>query len=124
MAELKTRKNNEDIELFISKVANETRRADASALLELMREVTLDQGAMWGASIIGFGSYEYTYASGHSGVWAAVGFSPRKQNTVVYIMPGSSDMKSCWRSSASTRLASHVCTSTNSLISIWMCYSN
>lgn len=88
MAELKTKKNDGDIESFISSVENDTRRKDAEVLLSLMRDVTSDSGAMWGSSLVGFGSYDYTYKSGHSGSWFAVGFSPRKQNTVVYIMPG------------------------------------
>jgi len=88
VAELKTQKNDADITRFISGVDNATRRADAEALLNLMREATRDAGSMWGDSMVGFGSYDYTYASGRSGTWFAVGFSPRKQNTVVYVMPG------------------------------------
>lgn len=88
MAELKTKKNAGDVELFIASVENELRRTDAEQLLQIMREVTSDEGSMWGESLIGFGSYDYTYKSGHSGSWFAVGYSPRKQNTVVYIMPG------------------------------------
>ncbi len=91
MAELKTKKNDGDIESFISSVENDTRRKDAEALLSLMRDVTADSGSMWGDSLVGFGSYDYTYKSGHSGSWFAVGFSPRKQNTVIYIMPGFED---------------------------------
>ena len=44
--------------------------------------------AMWGGSIIGFGSYHYKYDSGREGDWFVTGFAPRKQNTVLYIMPG------------------------------------
>jgi hypothetical protein len=43
---------------------------------------------MWGPSIIGFGRYEYTYDSGHSGSSCVTGFSPRKSNMVVYVMRG------------------------------------
>ena len=43
---------------------------------------------MWGDSIVGFGSYHYKYASGHEGDWPITGFSPRKQNLVIYIMLG------------------------------------
>lgn len=88
MAELKTKKNDSDVEAFIASVENVNRRADALDLLHIMREVTTDNGSMWGDGIIGFGSYDYTYKSGQSGTWLAVGFSPRKQNTVVYVMPG------------------------------------
>jgi hypothetical protein len=43
---------------------------------------------MWGKSIIGFGSYHYKYESGREGEWMLTGFSPRKQNLTLYIMPG------------------------------------
>lgn len=43
---------------------------------------------MWGTSIVGFGSYDYKYASGREGSWAIVGFSPRSKNLTIYIMPG------------------------------------
>jgi hypothetical protein len=88
VAELKTKKNDSDVEAFIASVEDVNRRADALDLLRIMREVTADDGSMWGDGMIGFGSYDYTYKSGHSGTWFAVGFAPRKQNTVVYVMPG------------------------------------
>ena len=59
-----------------------------------MADATSEEPSMWGDSLIGFGSYDYTYASGHSGNWFTVGFSPRKQNMVVYIMPGFDDYES------------------------------
>ena len=43
---------------------------------------------MWGGSIVGYGSYDYKYASGHGGSWPICGFSPRAQNITIYIMPG------------------------------------
>ena len=46
---------------------------------------------MWGSSIICFGTYSYTYASGHSGEWPITGFSPRAHSLTVYIMPGFDD---------------------------------
>jgi hypothetical protein len=46
---------------------------------------------MWGPSIIGYGSYRYKYESGHEGEWPRAGFSPRKANLVVYLMPGYED---------------------------------
>ena len=46
---------------------------------------------MFGPTIIGYGSYDYTYESGHSGTSLATGFSPRKANLVLYIMPGYQD---------------------------------
>jgi hypothetical protein len=88
MAELKTQKNEGDVEAFLSGVENDTMREDSFELLEMMREITADEGAMWGPSIVGFGSHQFAYASGREGDWFEVGFSPRKQNLTIYIMPG------------------------------------
>ena len=57
----------------------------------MMRKATGKRARMWGSSMIGFGSYHYKYASGREGEWSLVGLSPRKQNLVVYIMPGFSE---------------------------------
>lgn len=43
---------------------------------------------MWGSCIVGFGGYHYKYESGREGDWFLAGFSPRKQNMTLYIMPG------------------------------------
>jgi hypothetical protein len=43
---------------------------------------------MWGTAIVGFGTYHYVYKSGRTGDWPVIGFSPRKQNISIYIMPG------------------------------------
>ena len=88
MAELKTQKTDASVEESLNAVENERRRADSFALLELMREVTGEEPAMWGTSIVGFGTYRYQYASGREGEWMQVGFSPRKRNLTLYIMPG------------------------------------
>lgn len=63
------------------------RREEAFALLDLMRRVTGEPPMMWGDSIVGFGAYDYTYDSGHSGRWFLTGFAPRKAAMTVYIMP-------------------------------------
>ena len=46
---------------------------------------------MWGDSIVGFGQYHYRYATGREGDFLATGFSPRKSNLSIYIMPGYGD---------------------------------
>ena len=88
MAENKTAKNDTDPLDFIAGLDNPQRQAESRELLELFKERTGEEPVMWGSSIIGFGSYDYTYASGRSGTWMRVGFSPRKQQMTVYIMPG------------------------------------
>ena len=88
MAELKTQRNQDDVDAFLDAIDDERKREDSKALREMMAEVTGDDGAMWGTSIVGFGSYHYTYATGREGDWFKVGFSPRKQNLTLYIMSG------------------------------------
>ena len=88
MSDLKTKKNSASVEGFLQSVENEKRRADSLVVLDLMKEVTNEEPAMWGTSIVGFGSYHYKYASGREGDWMKAGFSPRKQNMTLYIMDG------------------------------------
>lgn len=88
MSELKTQKNDASVEDFLEGVENEQKRDDSKRIVELMHDVTGEDPAMWGESIVGFGEYTYRYASGREGEWMLVGFSPRKQNLTVYIMSG------------------------------------
>ena len=88
MASLKTQKNDASVEEYLNSVADDRKRKDSFAILELMRDVTGEEPAMWGTSIIGFGTYHYKYASGREGEWPLVGFAPRKRNLTLYIMPG------------------------------------
>jgi len=88
MAELKTQKNDASVADFIANVEPASRRADCERLIEIMSEITGDKPAMWGTSIVGFGSYRYVYASGRSGDWMITGFSPRKTALTCYIMAG------------------------------------
>lgn len=88
MAELKTKPEDASVEDFLDAVTDARRRADAKAVCALMREVTGHEPRMWGSTMVGFGRYSYTYASGRSGEWFEVGFSPRKQALTVYIMDG------------------------------------
>ena len=92
MAENKTKPTELDPVEFIGSVEHDTRREDAETLLELMSRVTGYAPKMWGPSIIGFGRYHYKYESGREGDWLLVGFSPRKANQVIYLMPGYLDL--------------------------------
>ncbi|MBY6160934.1 DUF1801 domain-containing protein [Mameliella alba] len=76
---------------FLKTVDPVRRREDAVQLDRLFRQVTGWEPVLWGTSIVGYGRYVYTYASGHSGQSLATGFAPRKANMVVYIMPGYAD---------------------------------
>jgi hypothetical protein len=84
MAELKTKPTETSVEAFLDAVPDETRREDAKAVSAMMARVTGMLPKMWGPSIVGFGSYKYTYDSGHSGEMCRIGFSPRKAQLVLY----------------------------------------
>lgn len=88
MAEQKTKRTAANVNAFLAGVEPEQRRRDAIALAEMMTRITGEQPAMWGDSMVGYGVYHYKYASGHSGHAFRTGFSPRKANLVVYLMPG------------------------------------
>ncbi len=88
MAELKTKQNDADVGAFLDGIENEKRREDCRAVVDLMAAVTGEPPAMWGDSVIGFGSYHYGYPTGREGDWMATGVSPRKQSLTVYIMTG------------------------------------
>lgn len=88
MAQPKTQKNEASVEDFLNGVENDKKREDSFAILELMRDITGEEPAMWGTSIVGFGGYRYRYTSGREGEWPLTGFSPRKQNMALYIMSG------------------------------------
>lgn len=88
MAEAKTRPTEIRVADFLAAVEPADKRADALALDALFRQVTGFAPRMWGPTIIGYGSYAYTYASGHSGIAPAVGFSPRKVEHSLYLGAG------------------------------------
>jgi len=86
--ELKTKKNSASVANLINTIGEPQKRADAKKVLAIMKKITGEKPVMWGASIIGFGTYSYKYASGQEGDWMITGFSPRKANLTIYIMPG------------------------------------
>jgi Domain of unknown function (DU1801) len=84
MAENKTKATNVSVSGFIDGLSDESKRADAKALVKLLQNAAGEKPKMWGASIVGFGSYHYTYDSGREGDMPVVAFSPRKAATVLY----------------------------------------
>lgn len=84
----KTKATEVRVEDFLAAVEPPERLADARRLLTIFDEVTGVAPKMWGPSIIGYGSYRYRYDSGREGEMCATGFSPRKAELVLYILPG------------------------------------
>lgn len=93
MYELKTKVNDADVKKFLETVDDDQKREDSFRVLDLMTKLTGKEPKMWGSSIVGFGTYKYTYASGHSGEWMVTGFSPRKTSLTIYLMMGFSENK-------------------------------
>ena len=87
----KTLPTGRDVSDFLNAVEHETRRNDGLALDALFRRITGWTPRMWGPSLVGYGQYHYRYDSGREGDMLATGFSPRKANLSIYIMPGYQD---------------------------------
>ncbi len=88
MYEAKTKLTEESVERYLAGIAEEARREDCKVIAALMARVSGCPPRMWGTSIVGFGSYHYKYASGHEGDSCLVGFSSRKGDISIYLMPG------------------------------------
>jgi len=86
MAENKTKPTAKSVPEFLEQIEDPGRNADCLALTRMMERLTRSVPRMWGDSIVGFGTYQYKYASGREGEWFLAGFSPRKQNLTIYVM--------------------------------------
>ena len=91
MAETKTKRNDNSVEDFIDSVDNDRRRRDAHTVNEIMTRLSGEEPTMWGTSIVGYGEYTYKPRGGSDRTWMKIGFSPRKQSMVLYIMDGFDD---------------------------------
>lgn len=87
-SENKTKATEVSVDAFIAAVADPNQRADAEKICALMERLSGEPATMWGPSIIGFGSYHYRYESGREGEMCRIGFSPRKGQTVLYLIDG------------------------------------
>ncbi|NNE51166.1 MAG: DUF1801 domain-containing protein [Sulfitobacter sp.] len=80
-----------DVQAFLDQVEPTRRKTEAARLDALFREVTGFQPVLWSGNMLGYGAYNYRYATGREGRWFATGFSPRKAKLSIYIMPGYAD---------------------------------
>ena len=87
MAEAKTVPTGTEVADFIAGVEPEAKREDAKLLLEVFERVTGEPARMWG-SIIGFGEYRTTYASGRKVHCQKSGFATRKAKHSPHLMGG------------------------------------
>ena len=89
----KTKPTDASIEEYIDSRANDQQRTDCQRLMALLKKVTKQPPKMWGPSIVGYGSYRYTYESGRTGEAPLTGFAIRGRELVVYLMAESDTQK-------------------------------
>ena len=94
MAENKTKPTGASVENYIASRANAQQRADCRELMALFKKLTGQPPRMWGPSIVGYGSYRYTYESGRTGEAPLAGFAIRGRDLVVYLMPEGEEQES------------------------------
>ncbi|MEZ5468289.1 MAG: DUF1801 domain-containing protein [Lysobacterales bacterium] len=86
MAELKTKATGASIDEYLASRANEEQRVDCQVLMAMLKRVTKEKPKMWGPSIVGYGTYKYTYESGRTGEMCRAGFAIRGRELVIYIL--------------------------------------
>src|SRR5262245_39924773 len=86
MAENKTKATNASGAAYIASRASEEQRVDCKALMAMLSRITKRRPKMWGPSIVGYGSYRYTYASGRTGEMCLAAFAIRGRELVLYLV--------------------------------------
>jgi len=86
MSDTKTKPTDESIDAYLASRASPEQLTDCRALMAICERVTQQQPKMWGPSIVGYGSYSYKYASGHSGDACLIGFAIRGRDLVIYVV--------------------------------------
>jgi hypothetical protein len=102
VAQNKTTFTDASVEDYLAERGNDQQRADCRELIALLEKATRQPPRMWGPSIVGFGSYRYTYESGHSGEAPLAGFAIRGRELVIYLVPEQDEQKALL-----TRLGQH-----------------
>lgn len=93
MAENKTKPTDASVEQYIASRASESQRDDCKELMTLLQRVTRQEPRMWGPSMVGYGSYRYTYESGRTGEAPLAGFAIRGRDLVIYLVAEADDQK-------------------------------
>lgn len=88
MAANKTVRTEASVQEYLDGIKDAARRRGCETLVGLLQRVTGKAPAMWGPSIIGFGSYHYKYASGREGDSCLLGLSSRAAAITLYAMGG------------------------------------
>lgn len=84
MTELNKHDNDISVDKFLAGIKDNQTHTDCLSVLELMNELTGEPPVMWGTTKVGFGSFHYRGKTSE-GDWFHVGFSPRKNDLVLYL---------------------------------------
>ena len=82
----RTKPTGASVDAYLASRASPGQLADCKAIMAMCKRVTKQQPRMWGPSIVGYGSYTYTYESGRSGEMCIAGFAVRGRELVVYLL--------------------------------------
>ena len=93
MSENKTKATGASVQDYIASRASAEQHAECKELLALFNKATKLQPKMWGPSIVGYGSYRYTYESGRTGEMCLAGFAIRGREFVVYVVAEGKDQE-------------------------------
>lgn len=81
----KTKTTDASVSDYIASRAKAQQGDDCQALMALLEKVTGQVGTMWGPSIVGYGSYRYSYDTGRTGEAPLTGFAIRGRELVLYL---------------------------------------
>jgi len=93
MTENKTKATDANVSDYIASRAKAQQSDDCYALMALLAQLTGQPAKMWGPSIVGYGSYQYTYDSGRSGEAPLTGFAIRGRELVLYLSVDSEEQQ-------------------------------
>ena len=88
MPEPKTRPTPLKVRAWLAGIPDDTRRKDCATLMTMMKAATGVSPELWGTTIVGFGRYPMTYASGKTLDWPVIGFASRQRDLVLHLLPG------------------------------------
>ncbi len=81
-------RNDITVEQYLGSLDDQSLKADAQTLVEIMKRISGEDPILYGIGTIGFGVYKYEYSSGRKGEAHTLAFYPRKGKITVYIMDG------------------------------------
>lgn len=85
MATNKTIETGASVSAFVKTIADEKKRKDFGAIIKLVTESTGIKPKMWGAAIVGFGSYHYKYETGREGDAPLTALAARANSITLYV---------------------------------------